>query len=197
MVKKLLLAALFVSTCNALMAQTTTLTTKQIDSIRFVQLQATKIYPLISKWGGILPVEVSYKPSAKLDYKLLFDLYFGRWDSVNVKVANSSLTAMARLLNLHAGAGIPKEKMTIVGLVHNTCLDAFLTNERYLEIYGTNNPSLPLIRQYLDLGARFIACGQTIAMNGRSSKDFIPELKIALTAQAVLSEHLAMGFTKF
>jgi intracellular sulfur oxidation DsrE/DsrF family protein len=67
--------------------------------------------------------------------------------------------------------------LSIIGVVHNNSLDAFFNNDKYREKYGTDNPNLELIRQYLHIGVRFIACGHTIEMNGNTAKDFIPELK--------------------
>jgi intracellular sulfur oxidation DsrE/DsrF family protein len=197
MTGNIVLCAFFMVICHGLYAQAGVLSKAQQDSIRFAQLEKKKAYPLITKWGAIIPTEVNYQPNTTRDYKLLFELIYGRYDSINAKNANSSLTAMARIINLHVASGIRKERLSIVGVVHNNGLDAFLTNEKYREKYGIDNPSLPLIAEFLKLGARFIACGQTVEMNGNTSTEFIPDLKIALTAQTVLSEYLGQGYVRF
>jgi intracellular sulfur oxidation DsrE/DsrF family protein len=170
------------------------------SSTRFHQICSTGEEKSISAYhqvGAIVPTEVNYQPNTTRDYKLLFELIYGRYDSINAKNANSSLTAMARIVNLHVASGIPKERLSIVGVVHNNGLDAFLTNEKYREKYGIDNPSLPLIAEFLKLGARFIACGQTVEMNGNTSTEFIPDLKIALTAQTVLLNTWDKGMFAF
>ena len=178
-------------------AQSNDFSKAQKDSLRLAQLEKNKIFPLIVKSGGVIPVEANYQPDKKREYKILFDLYFGRYDSVNVRKMNSSLTAMARIINLHAASGIPKDKMTIIAVVHNTGLDAFFTNEKYREKYGVDNPSLLLIGEFLDLGIQFVACGQTIEMNGNFAPDFIPQLKIAVSALPVITEYVGKGFVKY
>jgi intracellular sulfur oxidation DsrE/DsrF family protein len=117
-------------------------------------------------------------------------------DSV-IKEANYGLVEVARIINLHAASGIPVGKILPVIVVHAGALNAFCTNDRYKEKYKTDNPNLKLISELKNFGARFIACGQAMAFKKFTKEDMLPEVKISLTAQTVLSGYQLKGYVLY
>ncbi|MEO6357592.1 MAG: DsrE family protein, partial [Ferruginibacter sp.] len=88
-------------------------------------------------------------------------------------------------------------KILPVIVVHAGALNAFCTNDRYKEKYKTDNPNLKLISELKNFGARFIACGQAMAFKKFTKEDMLPEVKISLTAQTVLSGYQLKGYVLY
>jgi intracellular sulfur oxidation DsrE/DsrF family protein len=145
-------------------------------------------------WGGVVPVdEIDEIPDPKLQYNFVMELTsFGmpkEPDSVTSKEINIALRSVARTINLHVGAGIPKEKINVVLAVHGSALNVFLTNEKYKKKYGVDNPNLPLLKELQDFGVRIALCGQAMYYQKNPIENFIQGVKVALTAQTVISSY--------
>ncbi len=150
-------------------------------------------------WGGVVPVQgIDEIPDPKQQYKFLMELTsFGmpkERDSVTSKDINLALRDVSRTINLHVGAGIPKEKINVVLAVHGTALNAFLTNEKYKKKYGIDNPNIPLLKELQDFGVKITLCGQAMHYQGLTRENFIPGVKVALTSQTVISSYQLKGY---
>ena len=145
-------------------------------------------------WGGVVPVEgIDEIPEPKLQYDFVMDLSsFGmpkQPDSVSSKEINIALGSVARTINLHVGAGVPKENINVVLAVHGTAMNVFLNNEKYKKKYGVDNPNIPLLKELQDFGVKIALCGQAMHYQKAVKEDFIPGVKVALTAQTVISSY--------
>ncbi|MEO6252476.1 MAG: DsrE family protein [Ferruginibacter sp.] len=160
-----------------------------------------KSFPAIkgNNWGGVFPVEgIDEIPDPKQQYKLLMELTsFGmkeQPDSIASKDINLALRDISRTINLHVGAGISKEKIDVVLAVHAKALHVFLNNEKYKKKYGVDNPNLPLIKELQDFGVKITLCGQAMHFLGLPREQFIPGVKVSLTAQTVISSYQLKGY---
>jgi intracellular sulfur oxidation DsrE/DsrF family protein len=170
------------------------------DSVRMAKFFDEANYPLIknSKWSGVIPIEgISEKPDPTMKYKLLVELREWPKDSVSVKEINPGLAESGRLINLHIAAGVPKENLETVIVVHGGALNVFLSNEAYRKKFKTDNPNLDLLKQFNALGIKLIACGQAMYFFNFPKEDMISEVKTALSAKVVLSTYQAKGFVLF
>lgn len=152
------------------------------------------------KYSGVVPVmNIDEKPDPKMKYRLLMELTsFGfKDDSTAQDEMNAGLVEAGRILNLHVVAGVPKENIDMVIVVHGSALYAFLNNEKYKIKYNRDNPNIPLIKEFTDNHVRFIACGQAIYFFGLEKEFFVPEVKVALTAQTVLSTYKSKNYIHY
>lgn len=154
-----------------------------------------KKFPLIKSypWAGVVPVSgIDEIADPALQYNLLMELTGfaekGK-DSSASKYVNGPLGEVARLMNLHAAAGIPAKKLHVVMVVHGPALKALLTSEAYKRKYGVDNPNLTLIKELQAAGVKMIACGQALFFFNLEKEDMAPGIKKALTAQTVLSSY--------
>ncbi len=89
------------------------------DSIRWAKLDASAVFPVYKagKWSGVLPIAgVDEVPDPKKQYNLVFDFtHFNKDTSVAI---NEGLTEIARIINLHAAAGIPKSNIHPIIVTH-------------------------------------------------------------------------------
>jgi len=173
------------------------LTAAQKDSIKMEQLFSRASYPLIktSKWTGVLPMQdVNEKPDPNLQYKLLMEEVVPIKDSAAAKDFSEGLSEVGRIMNLHVASGIPKNKLSVVVVVHGPALYALYTNEAYRKKWGINNPNIPLINELMNNGVKFIACGQAMNFLDVKKEDMVSRINISLTAQTVLSHYQLKGY---
>jgi intracellular sulfur oxidation DsrE/DsrF family protein len=169
------------------------------DSLKMEKLLAIAQYPYIkgSKWSGVIPVaDPTEIPDPTRDYKLLFELTGKNPDSL-AKEINSGLDEVARVLNLHVASGIPANKIIPVIVIHGPGLEAITNNKYYKKKHSMDNPNLKIIQDLEIAGARFIACGQAMAFFETTKADLLPEIKISLTAQTVLSNYQLQGYVLY
>lgn len=169
------------------------------DSLRMAKLFAIAQFPWVkgSKWSGVIPVESPTEvPDPNKEYKLLFEFTAKNPDSTSKEI-NEGLDEVARVLNLHYASGIPPKNIVPVVVIHGPGLEAVKTNEAYNKRHKIDNPNLKLVADLEKTGVKFIACGQAMAFFGVEKADLLPEVKISLTAQTVLSNYQSQGYTLY
>ena len=169
------------------------------EKTKWEKLKSVTLYPVFKAGdeSGVIPVKyITETPDPKMDYKLLFELITGNPDSV-AKQINFGLTEIARKMNLHVAAGVPLKKIFPVIVAHGPGLMAFTTNEFYKEKFKTDNPNLKIIRELEEKGAKFIACGQAMAFIDIKKEALLPVMKVALSAQTVLSDYMLRGYVLY
>jgi intracellular sulfur oxidation DsrE/DsrF family protein len=157
-------------------------------------------YPVLKagNFSGIVPVKDATEiPDPNIDYKLLFELTYNNPDSM-AKDINGGLTEIVRVINLHAASGIPLKRIIPVIIVHGMALDAISNNENYQKKHKSDNPNIKTIDELKKItGAKFIACGQAMAFFEVKKEDLLPDIKISLTAQTVLSHYQLKGYVLY
>lgn len=169
------------------------------ESAHWENLKSIAQYPLIraGDFSGVIPVKDPTEiPDPTMDYKLLFELTYNNPDSNSVNI-NYGLVEVARVINLHALAGIPAKKIVPVIVVHAGALNAFRTDTSYQMRFKNENPNLKVIHDLEKLGARFIACGQAMNFLKFKKEDLLPGVKVSLTAQTVLSSYQLKGYVLY
>ena len=169
---------------------------KMADSLRMAKLFAIAQYPYVkgSKWSGVIPIaDATEIPDPRRDYKLLFELTEKNPDSL-AKEINKGLDEVARVLNLHFASGIPPQKIIPVIVIHGPGIEAVLNNESYKKKHSIDNPNVNLVKDLGNAGAKFIVCGQAMAFYDVKREQLLPEIRISLTAQTVLSNYQLQGF---
>ena len=172
---------------------------KLADSLKMEKLFAIAQYPYIkgSKWSGVIPVsDPTEIPDPTREYKLLFELTEKNPDSL-AKDINKSLDEVARILNLHYASGIPPKKIIPVIVIHGPGLEALETTANYKKKHSVDNPNIKLIEDLKNVGAKFIACGQAMAFHELTKDNLLPDIKVSLTAQTVLSNYQLQGYVLY
>lgn len=160
------------------------------------EMMAQLKYPVIKAgdFSGVFPVDAPTEvPDPNMDYKILFELTANNPDSLSGEL-NESLTEICRVINLHAASGIPLKRIFPVIVVHGPGLAAFTNNQFYQEHYKKDNPNIKVLADLEKLGAKFIACGQAMAFFNYKKTDMLPQVRISLTAQTVLTGYQLKGY---
>lgn len=97
-----------------------------------------------------------------------------------------SLNSAARFLNMHAQAGVPRERLAGALVVHGPAGHDLLDDAAYRERFGVANPNLPLLRELREAGVRVILCGQTALSRDIPRDRLAPGVEVALSAMTAL-----------
>ena len=189
------------STLRAAMHEDSVKIEKQFSEAEKMEKLLTIVeYPLMKagKFSGVVPVKDPTEiPDPNIDYKLLFELTTNNPDSI-AKDINSGLMEIVRVINLHVASGIPIKKIIPVIVVHGSALTAISNNEAYQKKYKLDNPNIKVMEELeKKTGAKFIACGQAMAFFEVKKEDLLPEVKISVTAQTVLSHYQLKGYVLY
>ena len=152
----------------------------------------TRVFPVVKNYGGIFEVpDAVEKPNPDLDYKIVIELATG---SEKPGEFNASLNNIARMINLHAVGGVPKEKLHVVVAIHGEASYSVLNNDAYQHKYKTSNPNLNLYKELSDAGVTFFICGQSLIAREIDRTKMVPEVKIATSMLTTLTTHQLMGY---
>lgn len=148
--------------------------------------------PLVKGFGPVLEVPViDYGIDPKLHYKLVIDVM----QAPNPDSVNEGLLNGARIMNLHAAAGVTPKKMQVVFVLHNVAAFTLINNEAYKKKYGKDNPNLALIKAIQDAGARVTICGQTMQRRGIARENLVPNVQVGLAALTTITTLQLQGYT--
>jgi intracellular sulfur oxidation DsrE/DsrF family protein len=144
--------------------------------------------------------EVDYKPNPNMEYKMIIDFtVFEKVDpdeehshEIKPGTVNWGLGEIGRLVNLHAGAGIPQKNIKFVAAVHGLSSQSFMTNEAYNKMHKMDNPNIAMLNELSAAGVEFMICGQSLGEVKKT--DLLPLAKLTFTAQTTLSEFQMKGY---
>ena len=107
---------------------------------------------------------------------------------------NARFETLARYLNMHARAGVPRENMKLALVVHGGASWEVVGNEAYRARFGTDNPNLPLLEALDAFGVELLICGQSQSSRGIRKEDLAAPVGQALSAMTALVELQARGY---
>ena len=151
----------------------------------------TPANPIIKDYGTINKIDGLRNNDDKIDYKIVIDLKASNDD---YKSVNKGLNNVARMLNLHGVAGVPKEKLHVAVAVHYTATPIILDNDGYQKKYGVDNPNLGLINQLKEAGVELYVCGQSLVARKYDFENVNPQVEIGQSMLTVVSEKMMKGY---
>jgi intracellular sulfur oxidation DsrE/DsrF family protein len=150
------------------------------------------VNPLIKSFGTVSTVpNASFTPDPSLDYKIIVDVMSGGEDKSEVFF---SLNNVARLLNLHAMAGVPKERLHVVVAIHNAAVWSVLSDAPYKERFGVTNPHTLLFNELIENGVKVVVCGQSLIKQKITHDQLIDGIEVATSALTTLTEYQLRGY---
>lgn len=161
--------------------RTLTLITLLLLSVSTARAQDSRAAgPVIQSAGAVFEVSDPDFPTPKdRDYKVAFEIAQAADSPDQLNVA---LNSVARFLNMHAQAGVPRDQVHAAVVVHGSAGWEVLDHAAYRERYGVDNPNAELIRELTLVGAQVILCGQTAASRGIPRDGLIEGVDVALSA---------------
>lgn len=109
-------------------------------------------------------------------------------------VRNRRLESVARFLNMHARAGVPRENLKLAVVVHGPAGKDLLGQDEYRARYGVENPNYEMIQELLGFGVQVILCGQTQMGRGLPRDELAEGVQVALSAMTALVSLQSQGY---
>lgn len=153
------------------------------------------VFPLIKDFGPAFEVPFAVTVTDPgIEYKILVDVVTA---GAKPEQINENLENVARIINLHALAGIPAEKIHVVAVIHGPAIMNILNNETHQQKFGVQNPNLPLLAALKQAGVQLYVCGQTLFKRNIDINTVTPEVKPSLSAITTVSTFVSKGYTVF
>ncbi|MEX2470588.1 MAG: DsrE family protein [Gemmatimonadota bacterium] len=134
--------------------------------------------PIVQAGGAVFPVTPDFATPLDIDYRLAFDVAQGG----DTEQMSTSLNTVARYLNMHARAGVPRDRLQAAVVIHGTAVMDVLSPDAYRARSGGANPNQALLQELLDAGTRVIVCGQSAASRGFAASELADGVELALSA---------------
>ena len=107
---------------------------------------------------------------------------------------NASINPLARVLNIHAQAGLLPENLLLALVLHGGAGKDALHHDAYRKRFGMENPNLALLEALQQAGVRIYLCGQTASHRGYPKNDLAAPVQLALSAMTALVTLQAEGY---
>lgn len=133
------------------------------------------------------------KVDPTLDYNIVVEVVTSNNKPDEV---NWALNNVARMLNLHAMAGVPQEKMNVVLAIHGGAAFTVMNNEEYKKKYKVDNPNLDLYQALEEAGVKLFVCGQSLLARDINKEKMVPQIKIASSMLTTMTTYQLKGYAQ-
>ncbi|MGE0773052.1 MAG: DsrE family protein [Cyclobacteriaceae bacterium] len=152
-----------------------------------------RIHPIIKNHGGIFDIPYAdEKADPNLQYNIVIEVERG---SVSPDSLNWALNNVARLINLHATAGVKKENLNVVLAIHGGAAYTVMDNEAYHKKYKTSNPNVALYEELSAAGVTLFVCGQSLIARKIDRTRMLPNIKVATSMLTTVTTHQLRGYS--
>lgn len=159
--------------------------------------QGLASYPIIAEYGPAYLVPGAFEiPEKRREAHALFDISEAPAQPDQV---SPGLQRIARYLNLYAAVGVDPEWVRVVAVLHGPATGAVLRHEMYRSHFAgvPENPNLPLLKALHKAGVVLYVCGQAIRDQGYEDRDIAPDVRLAYSALAVVTNYQERHFAYF
>jgi intracellular sulfur oxidation DsrE/DsrF family protein len=161
----------------------------------FFSIQAnaqTPQFPIVNGYGGIYEIaDATEKPDPTLEYKIIVDLATAAEDN---KAISRWVDNVARLMNLHGLAGVPKDKLKVKVIIHGGAVFTLLNDENYKGRFEVDNPNIKVYEALKASGADIMVCGQSLIARNLKTSDLWPGVRIAHSALTTITTYVPQGY---
>lgn len=152
----------------------------------------TMVNPIIKGYGGIYDIpNADEKVDPTLDYNIIVEVVRAIEKPEEV---NWALNNVARMLNLHAMSGVPKEKLHVVLAIHGGAAFTVKNNEEYKKKYNVDNPNLGIYKELMDAGVKIVVCGQSLIAREIDKDKMVPGIKVASSMLTTMTTYQLKGY---
>jgi intracellular sulfur oxidation DsrE/DsrF family protein len=140
--------------------------------------------PVLEDFGPVYFMgEVDFDTPLDGDFKALFDISAAADEN---DARSAAIETAARFLNMHAQAGVPRERLGAAIVLHGGAARYALSHAAYNRRYEVDNPNLALIEALRAAGAHIVICGQTFAARGYQRDELAEPIELALSAMTAI-----------
>lgn len=155
-------------------------------------ISAFTMGPVFEDFGPVADVEADFRIPDGAEFHVAFDAAEGAEDGA----INRTFISAARLINMHARAGVEPVNNRAAIVVHGGAVFDVLDDEAWAaKGREGSNGSAQAIRQLIDQGVRIIVCGQSATASGVANEDLLLGVEMALSAMTAHALLQQQGYT--
>ncbi len=149
-------------------------------------------HPVIKTFGGIYSIDqATVVPDAKQKYDIVIDVFSGE-DPTQL---NTALNNVARMINLHAIAGVHPDSIHVVLAIHGKATKTVLNDDGYVSRYNIKNPNHNLIIALKEAGVKLTVCGQSLIGRKIDPDEVNENVEIATSMLTTVTTYQLKGYT--
>lgn len=154
-------------------------------------LAPSRTGPVFERWGPVYDVVDPDVPTPRRTYRAVWEVALG---SDPPEQRNPRLESVARFINMHARAGVPRENMKLAVVVHGTAGKDLLDPPGYRARFGVDNPNHEMLQDLIAFGVEVVLCGQTHVARGLARDELAEGVQVALSAMTALVAFQDKGY---
>lgn len=163
-----------------------------ISTVFVVSAVAQRVNPVIKNYGGVFEAPFAEETiDPNLTYNIIIEVERA---SEKPDTLNWALNNVARLINLHAMAGVKREKLNVVLAIHGGAAYTAMSNEAYKTKYGKDNPNIGLYKELSDAGVKMFICAQSLTARSIDRLKLVPGVKIATSMLTTMTTYQLKGY---
>ena len=149
-------------------------------------------HPIVKDFGGIYEIkDATERPDPNGEYKVMVDMTSGASSPEKI---SRWVDNIARLINLHGLAGVPKENIHVKVVVHGSGIFTLLDDEAFQGRNQVDNPNLKVYEALKEAGAEIYVCGQSMVARGLKKDDLWSGTIIAHSAMTTITTYVPQGY---
>lgn len=163
----------------------------------FKKMESKMIFPVIkgSPLCGVIPIDqITNKPDPNKEVKLIFDFTKASTPGKQAESINAGLEEIARVMNLHVAAGVPKEKLKTIIVFHSGAIFSVMNDNYYFDNYKAGNPNADILSQLKSAKTEMIICGQSLALRDIAQSNLFDYIQVAFSAKTTITKYLQEGY---
>ncbi|HET7675465.1 MAG TPA: DsrE family protein [Gammaproteobacteria bacterium] len=135
-------------------------------------------HPVVKDYGGALALpQAELQPDKNATYKVAFNLTKSSGGDVN-----AGLNHVARAVNVFALAGVPRDHLKFIVVIHGPATELVMNDKAYRAHFHRANPNDKIIDELTAAGVRLVVCGQALAEAGIAHDELNPKIHLSLSA---------------
>ena len=147
--------------------------------------------PVFKDYGKNVVIPGGLAEPAAQHFKVVFDVAERKPEGG----LNDSFNSIARFINMHVRAGVPRENIQVALVVHGKAGFDLMHNDAYSDKFVEDNASAELVGQLLNADVSIHLCGQSASFMGIAADQVIPGVQMSLSAMTANALLQQQGYT--
>ncbi len=152
-----------------------------------------RLTPSVPGYGGVFNIQdPDFAADPAVSYQVVVDVQLGPDSPCQM---NPALHNVARLMNLHALAGIDVRELDVVLAIHGDATYVVMDDQSHYEHYGCYNPNTSLLEVLHDAGVKSLVCGQSLIARKVDRERLQPGVGVAVSMLTTVTTFDQLGYT--
>jgi intracellular sulfur oxidation DsrE/DsrF family protein len=147
--------------------------------------------PIFKNYGENTAVQGGLVSPKHQRFKVVFDIS----DQAQGGTTNRNFNSVARFINMHVRAGVPKANIEVAMIVHGKASNDLMSDKAYSNKFNQTNPSSELVNLLAGSGVTIYLCGQSASYHSIRRADLNQNVALSLSAMTINALLQQQGYT--